>query len=132
MAGLYYLYAEDDVEDIDLFQEVMEGRKRSDRLVCVNTGVDLFQYLQQVKKHEPFPCLIILDMHLPFLNGLEILQLLKTDDLYRLIPVVIFTSGLSDEAANSCRKLGAEILHKPSCSDDWDGILSYFSSFADE
>lgn len=128
----YFLYAEDDEDDIDIFQEMLHKQQPPNRLVCVGNGFALLDYLQHVSKQEAFPCLIILDMKLPKLNGLETLELLRTDDLYRLIPVVIFSSHLSGNDKERCQVLGAEVLIKPLNYTEWLDVLDRFSSYVDQ
>ena len=132
MANSYFLYAEDDPDDIDIMREVMKAGQNSNDLVCVENGFMVIRFLQQIKKKEAYPCLIILDMHLPRINGIETLQLLKTDDIYRLIPVVIFTNSLFDDQLNICKSLGAEVLIKPSTYKEWQEILINLYSYIDD
>lgn len=128
----YFLYAEDDEDDIDIMKEMVNRQQLPNKLVCVNNGFDLLEHLQQVQQEAPYPCLIILDMRLPKLNGIETLELLRTDDLYRLIPVVIFSSKLSEIEKERCRTLGAEVLLKPLTYTDWQDVFDHLSGYMDE
>lgn len=132
MGGSYFLYAEDDADDIDIMQEMIYSRHQPNRLVCVDNGFALLKYLQQIQQEESYPSLIILDVKLPKLNGIETLELLRTDDIYRLIPVVIFSSKLSEAEKERCRTLGAEVLLKPLAYNDWPEVLDHFSAYVDE
>lgn len=132
MGGSYFLYAEDDADDIDIMQEMIYSRQRPHRLVCVNNGFALLKYLQQIQQEESYPSLIILDAKLPKLNGIETLELLRTDDFYRLIPVIIFSSKLSAAEKVHCQTLGAEVLVKPLTYSEWLEVLDHFSAYVDE
>ena len=128
----YFLYAADDGDDRDILQDVINHGIASTRVVCVEDGYMLLQHLQQIRKGELYPCLIILDAMLPRLTGIETLELLKTDDLYRLIPVIIFSSKLSEADRALCEKLGAEVVDKPNNHNKWQEILTRFNAYADE
>lgn len=128
----YFLYAEDDDDDIDIMKEMATRQKLTNGLVCVKDGFDLLDHLQHIEQKQPYPSLIILDMRLPRLNGIETLELLRTDDLYRLIPVVVFSSKVSKVETERCQVLGAEVLLKPLTYTEWLEVFDHFSSYLDE
>ena len=128
----YFLYAEDDADEVDILNEILKSVKERVRIVAVSNGFDLLSYLQEIKQNESFPSLIILDKKMPRLNGLETLKLLKSDDLYRLIPVIVFTSALSPDEKDICSSLGAETLLKPNEYSNWNGVVHQMCSYIDE
>ena len=128
----YFLYVEDDTDDISLFRDAMYTETKRDNTVYVNNGFELLNYLQQVKTDESYPCLIILDFYLPKVNGMDTLILLKTDDLYRLIPVIIFSSRISQVDRDKCMSLGADIVVKPSGHTNWEEIMTQFRTYLDD
>lgn len=132
MSSSYFLYAEDDADDVGVLKEFMLQQSSPKEIVCVANGFEILEYLQQIKKDESYPCLIILDFHLPRLNGMDTLVLLKTDDLYRLIPVVVFSSKLSSAEEEKCRSLGADLLMKPSRYAKWSNVLQFLYTYVDE
>lgn len=132
MSGSYFLYAEDDADDIDIMREMVDRQKITNELICVNDGFDLLDHLQHVGEKQSYPSLIILDLRLPRLDGMETLELLRTDDLYRLIPVVIFSSKISLSDTERCRSLGAEVLIKPLTYMEWLEVFEHFSAYLDE
>lgn len=117
---------------MDIMQEMMNKQQSANRVVCVDNGFALLDYLQHVPLKDSYPCLIILDMRLPKLNGIETLELLRTDDLYRLIPVVIFSSMLTESEKEHCLGLGAEVLNKPLTYSEWIDVLDCFSAYIDK
>ena len=128
----YFLYAEDDTDDIALFRDAMHSETNRDNTVYVNNGFELLNYLQRVKTDESYPCLIILDFYLPKVNGMDTLILLRTDDLYRLIPVIIFSSKLSQADKDKCMSLGADIVVKPAGYTNWHEIITQFRTYLDD
>lgn len=127
----YILYAEDDQDEIDLLKEIINGSAGEVVIESVSNGFDLLCYLQEIKKNHSFPCLIILDKLMPRLGGLETLKMLKTDDIYRLIPVVLFSAGFSASELTLCQSLGAEVLHKPNEYANWNGIKYQLCNYID-
>jgi CheY-like chemotaxis protein len=127
----YFLYAEDDKDDADILTEILRTHHKTCELVCVPNGYELIRHLENVQRDATYPCLIILDMRLPRLNGMETLQLLKTDDLYRLIPVLVFSSRLSELEEINCKALGADILAKPDSFMSWNEVIDYLGDYLD-
>lgn len=127
----YFLYAENDIDDLALFREAIQP-EGPDNTVYVTNGFALLEHLQQVKKNDSYPCLIILGFDLPRLNGIDTLYLLKTDDLYRLIPVIILSSGLSQSDEAQCKSLGADVLLRPPDSSSWPQIMDQLRGYIDD
>jgi CheY-like chemotaxis protein len=128
----YFLYAEDDQDEIDLLNEIFSVDECPSDIVSVSNGFDLLNYLQKIRKGQSYPNLIILDKLMPRLNGLETLKLLKTDDIYRLIPVVLFSAEYSESEMAICQSLGAEALLKPSEYANWNRVKNQMCNYIDE
>lgn len=89
------LLVEDNVEEAELSIETLkEGRVRN-RVHWVEDGEEALAYLRRQGRHSaaPRPDLILLDLHLPRLNGLEVLAEIKQHPQWKRIPVVIMTSS---------------------------------------
>lgn len=93
VAEKYFLYGEDDVEDQELLAEIIKQVDPAFKLICVNDGVSVLEFLDALKIGMNFPCLIILDMKMPKLNGIQTLKILKEEKLYKEIPVLIFSTA---------------------------------------
>jgi CheY-like chemotaxis protein len=116
---MYFIYVSTDVEAIGLLEEVLQRVDKSKMLLAMANGYDLIHFLQNVKRGESFPELIILSDKKSRLNGKELLELLKTDDIYRLIPVVLLLAGDDEIDEHTYRRLGADIIPVPSIPKDW-------------
>ncbi|MEU6717809.1 response regulator [Nonomuraea sp. NPDC046802] len=93
------LLVEDDQGDILLTKEAFDLNKVRNRLNVVNDGEQAMAYL---RKQDAFldatrPDLILLDLNLPRMSGMEVLQEVKADPLLRTIPVVILTTSEAEE-----------------------------------
>ena len=107
------LYADDDIDDLLLLQEAFRDYAHVIDLLTFKDGIELLQYLEQRSPLYPALCLIILDINMPRLNGIEILRKLRGKADLTDVPVVLFsTSTLPSEAAVA-RSLKAGFVTKP-------------------
>jgi CheY-like chemotaxis protein len=127
----YFLYAEDDEDDLHFLKEFLPTIDSTKDVVSVPDGFSVIDYLQHVKKGESYPALIILDINMPRLTGIETLELLKTDDLYRLIPVVMFTTTFNKTDDECCNRLGVDIITKPSAYAHWNPIVKKLCTYSE-
>ncbi|MER6507697.1 response regulator [Nonomuraea sp. NPDC050227] len=93
------LLVEDDQGDILLTREAFDLNKVRNRLNVVNDGEQAMAYLRREGAYAgaPRPDLILLDLNLPRMNGLEVLSEVKADAALRTIPVVILTTSEAEE-----------------------------------
>ena len=93
------LMIEDNPGDVRLTREVLKDAKVHNRLMAVKDGQEAMNYLY---KNAPYadvsrPDLILLDLNLPRMSGLEILHKIKSDQGLKSIPVVILTSSQAEK-----------------------------------
>lgn len=107
------LWADDDADDLQMMREILINTKGNYKIVEVQNGKEALEYLKQAKKEEGLPCLIILDINMPVLDGKETLSILKTNEEYKSIPVVVFSTSESEMDKMFCQKFGTELVTKP-------------------
>lgn len=90
------LLADDDEDDRELIGEALNAIGIKDKYVYVESGFIVLQYLDTLHSENRLPSLIVLDLVMPILSGVDILKILKADRRYRNIPVIIF-SGSDNE-----------------------------------
>jgi CheY-like chemotaxis protein len=94
------LYADDDPDDLDLVKEAFRQYSRSIQLVCFTDGIQLLDYLSDAAAPGALPCLIILDINMPQMDGKRVLSKLRSMQGFEDVPVVLFsTSTLPSEQA---------------------------------
>ncbi|HUR57786.1 MAG TPA: response regulator [Opitutaceae bacterium] len=110
-SGKFILLAEDDAVVAEL---VMHGLATSDpppRVVHVRDGVDTLDFLfareRYAHRAPGTPAVVLLDIKMPRLDGLEVLRQIKGDDRLRAIPVVMLTSSQDERDVRDCYQLGA-------------------------
>ena len=95
ISDLDVLLIEDDLGDVELTETALSRSKLRVNLHVVNDGEEALAYLRQEGQYTNAsrPSLILLDLNLPGLSGLEILSAIKSDQSIKSIPVVILTTS---------------------------------------
>lgn len=106
------LWADDDVDDLQLMREILMQNHREFTIIEVGNGKEALHYLEKAAAPE-LPCLVILDINMPVLDGKETLSLIRKNEKLDNIPVVIFTTSASEMDKMFCRKLGTRMITKP-------------------
>jgi CheY-like chemotaxis protein len=107
------LWADDDMDDLMLMRHVLQDLGDSYDITEVHNGQEALDYLARARDLQNLPCLIILDMNMPVLDGKETLTRLKKDELLKNIPVVFFTTSNSQMDKLYCKHNGVEMITKP-------------------
>ncbi|SEO51083.1 Response regulator receiver domain-containing protein [Nitrosospira multiformis] len=87
------LLVEDDQVDMMTVIRALKQIHVTNRVVHLENGEDALNYLRDEKSEKP--CIILLDLNMPIMNGIEFLQAAKGDEQLRRVPVVVLTT--SDE-----------------------------------
>jgi two-component system response regulator len=107
------LLVEDNPSDVDLTKRALEKSRILNPLVVVEDGQDALDYLNGVEPTS-LPALVLLDLKLPRVPGLEVLRRMRTDAALRRIPVVILTSSNEEQDVMASYDLGVNsYIRKP-------------------
>lgn len=97
-----------------LVEEALKAQAIDYSLTHFKDGVEALNGLRQPNLSSPAPNLIVLDLNMPRMGGLELLGNLKREPAFRTTPIVILTSSLQPEEKDQARKLGANrFVRKP-------------------
>jgi CheY-like chemotaxis protein len=113
------LLAEDDPDDVLITQITFRKARLANRLEVVRDGEEAIAYLKGAGRYAernlfPFPMLLLLDLHMPKVDGFEVLEWLRTRPALSRLPVAILTSSDHDPYAGRAFELGADsYLIKP-------------------
>jgi CheY-like chemotaxis protein len=104
------LLAEDNAKDIELTLAALEEHNLANDVVVVRDGQEALDYLKQEGKYKMRtkgnPAVILLDIKMPKVDGLQVLKTLKTDPDLKMIPVVMLTSSREEKDLVQSYSLG--------------------------
>ena len=107
------LLVEDTESDVELTLEAFKNAKLSNRVHVARDGLEALDFLfcrnkYAGRKVEEHPQVVLLDLNLPKINGIEVLRQIKADERLKNIHVVVLTASQQDRDIVLCRRLGAE------------------------
>ena len=104
------LLAEDNPQDVELTLTALDEHNLANEVVVVNDGADALDYLYRRGKFamraDNDPAVVLLDLKMPKVDGLEVLRTIKKDDKLKSIPLVILTSSREEKDLVESYKLG--------------------------
>jgi CheY-like chemotaxis protein len=104
------LIVEDDPQDVELTMTALAEYNLANEVVVVGDGEEALDYLYSRGKFQgrtsDNPAVMLLDLKLPKVDGLEVLQQIKADQKLRVIPVVVLTSSREERDMVASYKLG--------------------------
>ncbi|WP_162127908.1 response regulator [Flavobacterium phycosphaerae] len=126
---LKILFIEDDSIEIMKFNRVISALGLTHQIIEANNGETALSLL---KEKDNLPHIIILDLNMPKLNGIEFLTILKNDALLKYIPTIILTTSSNFKDVKECYKIGiAGYILKPLKYEDYvfkiQKLLEYWS-----
>ncbi|MDD3847638.1 MAG: response regulator, partial [Syntrophorhabdaceae bacterium] len=112
MIGLrVILLVEDDPKDLELTLRALAENNLANRVTAVEDGVEAMDYLRYEGKYklrkQGYPAVVLLDIKMPRMDGIEVLRAIRSDDKLKTIPVVILTSSREEPDLKRCYELGA-------------------------
>jgi len=117
---------DDDIDEADIYSDVISEDKLPLQLRHFKSADEMLEYLL----HNKAPNLIVMDITLPGINGLECLKMLKSNEKYKNIPVIICTSAHHQKKSEESLFNGAlSYLVKPANFHDYQILLHNFYNF---
>jgi CheY-like chemotaxis protein len=107
------LYADDDADDLELVLEAFNRFTKNVEVITACNGSQALGCLSELREEHSFPCLIILDINMPVLNGKEVLIKLREIEGFDSIPVVLFTTSSLPVDEQFAKKYNAGFVTKP-------------------
>lgn len=116
------LLVEDNPVDLDLTLRAFKTCNPSPEIQIARDGEEALEYISRWEKGESLPAVILLDLKLPKVDGLEVLEKIKSHPEYRMIPIVILTSSADSSDIRTAYQFGANsYIVKPV---DFDKFIS--------
>lgn len=106
-------YADDDIDDLELVKEAFAQYSNKVEVITATDGSKALAYLSNLKKHDNLPCLIILDINMPVINGKQVLLRVRQLELLEHIPVVLFSTSSQPNDKIFAQRHNAGFITKP-------------------
>ena len=128
------LLVDDNLRDVDLTLAALAEHHLANEVVVARDGVEALDYLLRRGAHagrdDSQPVVVLLDIKMPRLNGLEVLRQIKTDPVLKCLPVVMLTSSKEEPDLAACYELGVNAyVVKPVDFDQFVGAVKQVGAF---
>jgi len=104
--------ADDDDDDYILFADLLREMKIAAVLTTALNGAELMATLDNLSQEKRLPDIIFLDLNMPVMNGIECLKMIKAEETFRQVPVVIYSMSAHKKAVDLAYKYGAALFFK--------------------
>ena len=101
------LLVEDNPLDVDLTIRAFKKKHFINPITIARDGEEVLDYIEKWETGKPLPLIILLDLKLPKVDGLEVLRCLKAHSEFKMIPVVVLTSSTEDKDIETAYRYGA-------------------------
>jgi len=132
---LNILLIEDNLSHAEIIKRNLMNQPVKNTIFHLSDGEKAIEYLMHKKKYKniskyPTPHLVLLDLRLPKVDGIEVLKFIKTSKELKRIPVIILTSSnASKDMVEAYTNLANSYLVKPIDFDQFSFVMSSFASF---
>lgn len=128
MGNLNVLLIEDDAIEVMKLNRTVSKLGLTHNIIEANNGEEALKLLE---KKDQLPDIILLDLNMPRINGIEFLKILKADERLRYIPTIILTTSNNQQDLLECYKIGiAGYMLKPLKYEDYvskiEKLLAYW------
>ena len=104
------LLAEDNPLDVELTIEALKENNLANHVVVVRDGVEVMEYLnyegQFANRQIGNPAVLLLDIKMPRMDGIEVLEAIRTNEKLKILPIVMLTSSREEPDLRKCYDLG--------------------------
>lgn len=125
------LIVDDDLEDVQFIKRAFRKNNVANPLFSVLSGEEALEFLQQCELDSgAYPGLILLDLNMPGVGGMETLRRVKQNERWRRIPAVIFTTSKAEEDVLDSYSMGANsFISKPFGFEGLTDVVAQISAY---
>jgi CheY-like chemotaxis protein len=116
------LITDDDPDDLLFLVESLESRSTLTRCIKKKNGREALDHLRIAKEKSTLPDLVVLDVNMPLMSGIEVLSAMKKESGLRDLPVAVMTTSPSEKDNQVCSDHGVKLLQKPTSAMDYYNI----------
>ena len=119
-------YVDDDIDDLQLIDEAFAKYSYNIQLQTASDGIEAISSLKQMSSSGSKPCLVILDINMPRLDGRETLVRLRQMDDYKNVPVILFSTSSQPNDQVFANNYNAGFITKPIDYTQLEHIVNTF------
>lgn len=101
------LMVDDDAEDRSLLKDTMDDLGLGDCIHFEENGEKAIEYLRSCSPENGLPCLVVLDLNMPKLNGKQTLQSIRNEPSWKSMTIIIYSTSLNPRERDECLAMGA-------------------------
>jgi CheY-like chemotaxis protein len=105
------LLAEDNPKDVELTLEALSEHNLANQVTVVKDGLEAMEFLccegKYKMRRQGNPAVVLLDIKMPRMDGIEVLKAIRSDPTLKMLPVVMLTSSREEPDLKRCYELGA-------------------------
>jgi two-component system response regulator len=123
---VHILLVEDNPHDVEITKRALDKGQLRNRLTVARDGQEALDILEELRDRPgDLPGLILLDLNLPRVNGIEVLQVIKGDREFRRIPVIVLTTSTREGDVVKTYELGVNtFISKPVRFEDFIRVVT--------
>jgi CheY-like chemotaxis protein len=126
MQDLYIAIVDDDEEDVELLKECFK-KYNSIEIRAFANGLDFLEN----SFNGALPCLLVIDLNLPDIRGIDLIDQIKANPLLSQLPIIVYTTSYSRFEEISCDELKIRLVKKPDTILKWDAIALMMANHCD-
>jgi CheY-like chemotaxis protein len=107
------LCVDDDEDDLFFIKEIIESQGHSFEIMEARNGADALLFLEEGLKKNKLPCLIIMDMNMPKMDGKQTITKIKENEHLATVPIVVFTTSSNIDHQKYFETRGIHFITKP-------------------
>lgn len=119
-------YAEDDLDDLFIVKQAFDIYDGAVTILHANNGLEALEALQNLGNEDAMPCLILLDINMPGMDGRETLMRIKQDEKLKQIPAAMFSTSSSSLDREFAAKWNAWFFTKPLVYSEMEKMVDTF------
>ncbi|GAC1417122.1 MAG: response regulator [Flavisolibacter sp.] len=125
------LYVDDDYDDLFLISEAFSNYTEKLNVVHACNGQEGLGVLKTMMDVQKLPCLIIMDINMPILDGKETLKIIRTSEKIEKIPVVLFSTSKNELDIQFAKQWDAHFISKPDKFLQMENLVQEFVQYCE-
>jgi CheY-like chemotaxis protein len=109
----YVLCVMDDSDDCELIFHALKAIGPTINVINISSGMKVLAFLEKVLQSSPLPSFIVMDINMPEMSGIEVMQAIREKERFLEIPIVLLSTSIRQSDVEICKAYDIELLEKP-------------------